>query len=87
METPKQNGLKKWAVLGAAVVALEISAGETLTAACHRGLENPSTRPFIYGALAITAAHLLDLFEPLGLESYDPYHRLTMLALPNQESS
>jgi hypothetical protein len=45
-------------------------AEESLTHAFQRGIHNSQSRPFVLGALAVTACHLLDVIP----ERYDPFN-------------
>lgn len=53
------EGLAKWAVLGATVGVLEYVGEESLTSAFNRAMECPRMRYVALGGLAITACHLL----------------------------
>jgi len=55
----EKQGTLFWAGLAAYVALCDVFGKETLTHAFGRGLENPRTRPFVVGALGITALHLL----------------------------
>lgn len=72
---------KAWLGLAAGVTAYEILApeGELLSEQVDRWLDSPRTRFLAIGAVAVTAAHLLNLFERLGIEDYDPYAKLARL--------
>lgn len=54
-----------WLGLAASVVIFDVLAEETLSSAFSRGTENPRSRPFVIGALGITALHLMDALGPL----------------------
>jgi hypothetical protein len=66
----ERAGTIGWACIGAFVLAWDILAPESLTHAFSRGVENPHTRPFVLGALAVTAAHLVDAIP----HRYDPFY-------------
>jgi hypothetical protein len=55
---PEHIGDAGWVGVGLTVLAFDYFSPETLSHAFKRGLSNPNSRPFIVGALAITAAHL-----------------------------
>lgn len=63
-------GTLGWAVLGAAVIAWDALAPETLSHAFARGMENRYARPAIIGAVAVTAAHLFDML-PSQVDPFD----------------
>lgn len=68
---------KAWLGLAAGVTAYEILApeGELLSEQVDRWLDNPKTRFLAIGAVAVTAAHLLN-FLPRAI---DPYAKLASL--------
>ena len=68
--SPERSGGIGWLGIATGVVAWDIMAPESLTHAFHRGMENPRTRPLVLGALAITAAHLLEVIP----RQYDPFY-------------
>jgi hypothetical protein len=72
-EVQRHIGNIGWAVVGATVLAWDVAAPETLSAAFGRGLDNPRTRPLVIGGLAITGAHLMRVIP----ERYDPFHYVT----------
>jgi hypothetical protein len=72
-ELQRHIGNVGWAVVGATVLAWDVMAPETLSAAFGRGLDNPRTRPLVIGGLAITGAHLMRAIP----ERYDPFHYVT----------
>lgn len=83
--THNETAVGRWGWLGIAsfVVAWDMLAEETLTHCFRRGLENPQSRPLVYGALALTSMHLChklpDAIDPfyyverrlLGHKSFD----------------
>lgn len=77
MEKPRPSNVI-WGVLGASVAIYEYYApeGELMSEAVDRALQKPLARYLVIGAVAITAAHLLNIPERLNLEQYDPIHRL-----------
>lgn len=66
------EGLVKWGILGAAIVALEYVGEESLTHAFGRAREHSVGRFVAVGALAVTAAHLMDIIP----HQYDPYYAI-----------
>jgi hypothetical protein len=62
-------GTAGWLALGAGVVAFDYLSPETLSHAVDRALECPRSRYAAMGAVAITAAHLLN-FIP---DQLDPF--------------
>lgn len=65
-----------WLGIAAGVLAFDVLAEESLSSAFSRGTENPRTRPFVLGALGITALHLLDVLPP----AIDPIDTAVRLA-------
>lgn len=59
-----------WALLVGGVFLFDKLAEESLTHAFQRGIHNSQSRPFVLGALAVTACHLLDVIP----ERYDPFN-------------
>lgn len=72
MERLKDEGVVKWAALGACIIALEYVGSESLTHACHRGRESKLGKALIPLAIGVTAAHLMDKIP----HQYDPYYVL-----------
>jgi len=68
----ERQGTLFWAGLAAYVALCDVFGKETLTSAFARGVENPRTRPFVIGALGVTALHLLDAIphEPIELDPF-----------------
>lgn len=64
------QGSVGWALLAGGVLLWDRLAEETLSHAFQRGLNNSLSRPFCLGALAVTAAHLLDVIP----EKTDPFY-------------
>ncbi|UOF77999.1 hypothetical protein [Caudoviricetes sp.] len=62
-------GTYGWVALAAGVAAFDYFAPETLSHAVDRALERPMGRYAAIGAVAITAAHLLNLIP----KEYDPF--------------
>lgn len=69
-------GSMGWAGLIAGVVAYEILGAETLSSAYDRYLAHPVKRFLAIGAVAITGAHLLNMFEHFEIEDLDPIENL-----------
>jgi DNA polymerase III psi subunit len=69
-------GTVGWGLLTAGVIAWDLLAPETLSGAVDRALEHNRMKYVAIGAVAITAAHLLNGFERLGIEALDPFHHL-----------
>lgn len=71
-----------WVGLAAGVAAYDILCpeGETMSEQYDRWLDNPRAKYLAIGAVAVTAAHLLNVIP----EQYDPFTRLT--ALKGQKS-
>lgn len=55
----EHSGTVGWAAIAAGVLAWDILADETLTSAFKRGASNERTRPYVVGALGVTALHLM----------------------------
>lgn len=53
------EGVVKWAALGACIATLEFVGNESLTHAFERARNHPVGRVVAIGGLAITAAHLM----------------------------
>ncbi len=71
MEINREHfGTYGWAALAAGVAAFDILSPETLSHAVDRALERPVGRYFALGAIAVTAAHLVNVLP----EKADPYH-------------
>ena len=75
MKNESHVGQWGWLALGLSVTAWDALANETLTHAFHRTKENPTARILAVGALAYTAAHLLDIIP----DRYDALDRLPEL--------
>jgi len=71
-------GTLGWVGLAAGVVAFDVLAPETLSHAVDRALERPYGRYAAIGAIAVTAAHLLNVI-PKG---YDPFCLLNIEKCP-----
>jgi len=72
MESESHAGTVGWGLLVAGVVAWDVLAPQTLSAAYDRYLEHPVKRVLAIGAVAITGAHLLNILPP----RYDVVHHL-----------
>lgn len=59
-----------WALLAGGVFLWDKLAEESLTHAFQRGIHNSQSRAFCVGALAVTAAHLLDVIP----HKVDPFY-------------
>jgi hypothetical protein len=74
MERRKHNearsGALGWALVAAGVAVWDIHAKESLSHAFQRGMDNPLSRPLVLGALAITAAHLVQVLP----RQLDPFY-------------
>ena len=70
MELLRDEGIKKWAVLGAVIATLEFVGDETLTSAFERAREHPVGKYVALGGLAVTGAHLLGVMP----REIDPYY-------------
>lgn len=53
-----------WAALCAGVLAWDVFAGETLSAAAERGLQNKYTGPFIMATIGYVSCHLAGILPP-----------------------
>lgn len=69
------SGTYGWAAIGLFVLAFDYLSEESLTHAFHRGIENPRSRAFVLGTLAVTSLHLLDLIPHSPVE-LDPFYLL-----------
>lgn len=61
-----------WIGIAAGVAAFDYLSPETLSSAVDRALESPRGRYAAIGAVALTAAHLLNIIP----EQYDPFKLL-----------
>lgn len=68
--SPEKSGVIGWGLVAGTVFVADRYLPESMTHAFHRGMENPVSRPFVLGALAVTAAHLLDVIP----RQYDPFY-------------
>jgi hypothetical protein len=68
----EKTGKYAWAALATGVAAYDLLSDDSLTASFKRGAENPYTRPFVYGALGVTAMHLCGLIP----RAIDPFYLL-----------
>lgn len=67
-----------WGVLasGVAVYDMLCPPGQTLSEGANRMMETAPGRLFLYSAVGLTALHLVNGFQSLGLEHYDPFNRI-----------
>lgn len=68
----EHSGKYAWLGLAAGVAAYDLLSDDSLTASFKRGAENPHSRPFVYGALGVTAMHLCGLIP----RAIDPFYML-----------
>lgn len=68
----EKTGKYAWLAIGIFTAAYDLLGNDTLTAAFKRGAENPATRPYVYGALGVTALHLCGLIP----RQVDPFYML-----------
>lgn len=61
-----------WALIVGGVAAWDMFAPETLSHGVDRALERPYARYAAIGAIAVTSAHLLNVFDQLGIPNADP---------------
>lgn len=66
------EGLVKWATLGACVGVLEFVGEESLTHAFERALDHKVMKYVALGGLALTGAHLLGVLP----REIDPYYMM-----------
>ena len=75
MKNPDSHvGTWGWAGLVAGVATWDLLAEETLSSAVDRYLEHPTGRYLAIGAVALTGAHLLNIYEHFGMEHLDPFN-------------
>ena len=74
MERPRPSTIA-WGVLAAGVAGYDYYSpkGETLSERMDDWLDSPKTKAVALGAVAVTAAHLVNLLP----QRVDPFHRLT----------
>lgn len=76
-ELAPNTATKAWGYIGAFVLAYEATCGQNqlLSEGCDRALlKHPiATR----AAIGVTALHLMNAFEAVGLEQLDPIHQLS----------
>ena len=67
-----------WLTIGAGVAAYEYACpdGELLSEAVDRGLEG-RYKYLVMGGIAVTAAHLLNVFDKLDCNQLDPFTYLS----------
>lgn len=70
MPNESRAGTYGWIALAAGVAAFDRFSNETLSHAMDRALERPYGRYAAIGAVAVTAAHLLNVIP----EQYDPFN-------------
>lgn len=70
--SPEHAGTTAWLAIGLGVITYDLLGPETLSSAFKRAREheNPAVRVAAVGALAVTAAHLLDWLP----ERIDPFN-------------
>jgi hypothetical protein len=68
--SPEKSGTVGWCLLGAGVAAWDYLMPETLSGAVDRALESPRGRYLAIGAVAVTAAHLLNILP----KQVDPFY-------------
>ncbi len=61
-----------WGAVVVGTVAFDILSPETASNAMDRYLQHPTGKILAIGAVAITAFHLLNVFDHYHLEKYDP---------------
>jgi hypothetical protein len=66
----EKTGKYAWTAIGIFVCVYDVFGNDTLTAAFKRGAENPVTRPYVYGALGVTALHLMGAIP----RNLDPFY-------------
>ena len=69
-----------WLSIGAGVAIYEYACpdGELLSEAVDRGLES-KYKYLVMGGIAVTAAHLLNLFDKLDANQLDPFTHISKL--------
>ena len=74
-----------WAALigGVALYDLTCKPGETLSEGVDTALEHPVGKYATAAAIAVTGAHLLNVFERFGVGHYDPIGALFRIAKGN----
>ena len=77
----EHSGAIAWGVLASAISLYEATCpdGQLLSESVDRALERPVGRYLAIGAVAVTGAHLLNIFEHFGMEHLDPLHALGRL--------
>lgn len=71
LETESRVGNWGWTALAAGVIVWDVVASETLSSAYDRYLQHPVKRVVAVGAVALTAAHLLNCLP----KQYDPFDK------------
>ncbi len=72
-EKESHAGTIAWAVVGTFVVAWDLTAPESMSQAVDRALEHPVGKYAAIGAVALTGAHLLNLYQHFDIEHLDPF--------------
>jgi hypothetical protein len=80
VERPRESTLA-WFGLGVGILAYDWLAPEheTMSEGYWDALERPVGRYFAIGALALTAAHLLKVYQRLDIPNADPFHWVASL--------
>lgn len=80
MEREHHPSNKAWIALVAGVAIYDYLApvGETMSEGFDRYLRHPLGRIAAIGAVALTSAHLLNVYERFGMEQVDPIHQLAV---------
>jgi hypothetical protein len=66
----EHSGTVGWGLLAAGVAVWDLTAPESLTAAFKRGTANEKSRPYVVGALGVTALHLMGAIP----RAIDPFY-------------
>lgn len=69
-------GTAAWGCLVAGVAAYDLLGRETMSSAYDRYLQHPVKKLVAIGAVAVTACHLLNIYEHFGLQDADPIDRI-----------
>lgn len=76
MKNPESRiGTAGWIGLTAGVIAFDVLSPETMSSAFDRYLQHPVKKYAAIGAVAVTGAHLLNVFEHFNVP--DPIHELS----------
>lgn len=74
MRNSEHAGDIAWLGVATFVLAWDLTAPETMSNAMDRYLEHPVGKYLAIGAVALTGAHLLNLYEHFGVEHLDPFN-------------